>query len=131
MDSQIKVSDREFIEGYKVYFEQAKLGFIHGMQPATMSGFENIYRTYLDKHFNLTVWCSACVVDMMQRIARWYEQELINEEERREQELLATQAGMDNVTAFPQVLDEIKPAEEVRWAYVEPPSRKRGRPRKA
>lgn len=129
----IHTSDREFIEGYKVYFDQAKLGFIHGMQPATMSGFENIYRTYLDKNFNLTVWCSACVVDMMQRLARWWEQEQIKEEERREQELLATQAGMDNIkeVSTRHTLDivHVSVEPEFKWAYVDPP-RKRKRSRK-
>jgi len=117
----IHSSDREFIEGYKVFFEQAKLGFIHGMQPATMSNFENIYRTYLDKHFQLSVWCSACVVDMMQRLARWWEDQLIKEDTEKEQILLATSAGIDNVTVL---------ADTTTWAYVEPP-RRRGRRRKA
>jgi hypothetical protein len=64
--------DREFIEGHKVYFDQADLNFLHGMQPHVMLKFEMVYKAYLDPKFVLTTWCSACVVDMMQRLAHWY-----------------------------------------------------------
>jgi len=64
--------DREFIEGHKVYFDQAELNFLHGMQPHVMLKFEMLYKAYLDPKFILTTWCSACVVDMMQRLAHWY-----------------------------------------------------------
>jgi hypothetical protein len=64
--------DIVFIEGHKVYFDQADLDFLHGMQPHVMLKFELIYKTYVDPKFILTTWCSACVVDMMRRIAYWY-----------------------------------------------------------
>jgi len=69
----ISKADKEFIENYKVYLDQAKLGFLHGISPSVLQGFDAIYRTYLDRNFVLTGWCRACVVDMMQRIDYWYQ----------------------------------------------------------
>jgi len=123
--------DREFIEGHKVYFEQADLNFLHGMQPHVMLRFEMLYKAYLDPKFVLTTWCSACVVDMMQRLAHWY---------RNLQTLPHPEPSTgDDVpeTPFPDVLDAIKPTIQSinEWNQlrneIKLEKRKRGRPRKA
>ena len=68
----INPDDLEFIRTHEVYFEQARLDFLHGMQLHTRNRFEQIYKTYLDKNFVLTTWCSVCVVDMMKRLDAWW-----------------------------------------------------------
>lgn len=131
--------DREFIEGHKVYFEQADLNFLHGMQPHVMLRFEMLYKAYLDPKFVLTTWCSACVVDMMQRLAYWY---------RNLQPLPHPEPSTgDDVaeTPFPHVLDEIVPNDQNVWHtdyadrvirereardVMEVEKKKRGRPKK-
>lgn len=113
--------DRAFIEAHKVYFDQARLDFIHGMQPHVQLIFERIYRTYIDPKFILTTWCSACVIDMMRRLDHWYTnlQPLPHPE---------PSTGDDvSETPFPDVLDEIFPSVII----AEPEKKKRGRPRKA
>jgi len=85
-------TDRDFLKFNEVYFEQARLGFLHGMPPATLAHMEQLYKTYLDKNFILTTWCSACVVDMMVRLSRWWE--AVQQEEVETPSLL-TMAGLD------------------------------------
>jgi hypothetical protein len=87
----ISQTDREFLRFNAVYFEQARLGFLHGMPPATLIHMEHLYKSHLDKNFVLTTWCSACVVDMMVRLSRWWEG--IQQEE--ENVSLVTMAGLD------------------------------------
>lgn len=87
----IPQSDRDFLKFNEVYFEQARLGFLHGMPPATLAHMEHLYRSYLDKNFILTAWCSACVVDMMVRLSRWWE----GAQQEEENVSLLTMAGLD------------------------------------
>jgi hypothetical protein len=121
--------DREFIEGHKVYFEQADLNFLHGMQPHVMLRFEMLYKAYLDPKFVLTTWCSACVVDMMQRLAYWYRnlQPLEHPE---------PSTGDDVAFVFPDDLDktELEYRQSLPYDAMGEHSsikKKRGRPRKA
>jgi len=34
--------------------------------------YEHIYKLYLDPQFVLTKWCSSCVMEMLQRLYRYY-----------------------------------------------------------
>jgi hypothetical protein len=134
--------DREFIEGHKVYFEQADLNFLHGMQPHVMLRFEMLYKAYLDPKFVLTTWCSACVVDMMKRLAHWYRnlQPLPHPEPSTGDDV--AEYNMDNFT-----LDSVTTVDnstvyeqtDASFSYTHPDQlgtemsqvkRKRGRPRK-
>ena len=97
-------SDRDFLKHHGPYFEQARMGFLHGMPPSALPHMEHLYRTYLDKHFTLTTWCSSCVVDMMLRLSRWWEG--IQQEE--EAAALALQAAQDRANAITSAdMDEI------------------------
>ena len=73
----INPDDAEFIRRHTVYFEQARLDFLHGMQPEVRNRFELIYKRYRDPKFVLTTWCSACVVDMMKRLADWWQTSVV------------------------------------------------------
>ena len=97
-------SDRDFLKHHGPYFEQARMGFLHGMPPSALPHMEHLYRAHLDKNFTLTTWCSACVVDMMQRLSRWWEG--IQQEE--EAAALALQAAQDRANAITSAdMDEI------------------------
>ena len=114
----INPDDLEFIRTHEVYFEQARLDFLHGMQLHTRNRFEQIYKTYLDKNFVLTTWCSVCVVDMMKRLDAWWIGQKI-------QGIVAS--GMDHNK---ELLDTIIEAMNETNATPEP-KRGRGRPRKS
>lgn len=96
----ISQSDRDFLKFNGVYFEQARLGFLHGMPPATLAHMEHLYKTYLDKNFTLTAWCSSCVVDMMVRLSRWWE----GVQQEEESASLATLAGLDFLVDAPEAV---------------------------
>ena len=88
----INASDREFIESHKVYFEQARMKFLHGFAPGTMDRFYEIYKSYINPGYVLTPWCSECVIDMVARLGAWYAQV-------QDDEMIAVQAGADIVAA--------------------------------
>ena len=113
--------DLEYLQAHKVYFDQAKLNFIHGMQPHVRNHFEMLYKKYLDKGFILTTWCGQCVVDMMKRLATWYDQQT---ELKHPEPSTGDDVADDFV--FPDDLDKIEPKTEA----VPQPAKRRGRPRK-
>ena len=109
--------DIAFIEQHAVYFDQARLNFLHGLQPQTRNRFADIYRAYLDPGFILTEWCSQCVVDMMQRLDTSWQQNKPSEDSVVEPET--------HVFVFPDDLeDNTAPVNDP------PPAKKRGRPKK-
>jgi hypothetical protein len=117
--------DRDFLESHKVYFEQAKMNFLHGFSPWVMDRFNAIFVHYVQPGYVLTPWCPSCVVEMVQKLAAWYDG-IVDEE------LLAFSAGSDNVAAqfiFPDDLDTIPV--QVGESVVETPVKKKaGRPKK-
>ena len=118
--------DRDFLESHKVYFEQAKMNFLHGFSPWVMDRFNAIFVHYVQPGYVLTPWCPSCVVEMVQKLAAWYDG-IVDEE------LLAMSAGSDNVAAkfvFPDDLDTI-PVQVGESVVDTPVKRKAGRPKKS
>jgi hypothetical protein len=103
----INETDLQYLRAHKVYFEQAKMNFLHGFNAHMMDTFHQIFQRYLQPGYILTPWCSSCVLDMVQRLGDWYE--TVEDE-------LATiaGAGADNVAAFtfPDDLDTIAPVQQ-------------------
>jgi hypothetical protein len=103
----INETDLQYLRAHKVYFEQAKMNFLHGFNAHMMDTFHQIFQRYLQPGYVLTPWCSSCVLDMVQRLGDWYE--TVEDE-------LATiaSAGADNVAAFtfPDDLDNIAPVQQ-------------------
>ena len=103
----INETDLQYLRAHKVYFEQAKMNFLHGFNAHMMDTFHQIFQRYLQPGYVLTPWCSSCVLDMVQRLGDWYE--TVEDE-------LATiaGAGADNVAAFtfPDDLDKIEPVQQ-------------------
>jgi hypothetical protein len=127
----INPTDRDFIESHKVYFDQARMKFLHGFAPGTMDRFYDIYRRYINAGYILTPWCSECVIDMVTRLGVWYN-------DLRDQELLSIRAGADTVAnsaslwpeaidTVPVIIDEEKSAGH---SLDAPEKRGKGRPKK-
>lgn len=117
--THINPDDVEFIRTHAVYFEQARLDFLHGLQPHVRNQFEMIYKAYIDRNFVLTTWCSACVVDMMRRLDTWWTlhsvQQIIN-------------SGLDYTPLTDVIMEAINETNETPQPE---PKRGRGRPRKS
>ena len=113
----INPADRNFIESHKVYFDQARMKFLHGFAPGTMDRFYDIYRRYINSGYILTPWCSECVIDMVTRLGAWYNDLRDQEENAKgsrhytDQELLSIQAGADTVanraSLWPEEIDTV------------------------
>jgi hypothetical protein len=117
--------DKEFLYAHKVYFEQAKMKFLHGFSPWVMDRFNAIFVKYVQPGYVLTPWCSECVIDMVTKLGAWYDG-------IREDELLAISAGSDNVAAqfaFPNDLDTIT-VQRGDTVMDAPVRKKAGRPKK-
>ena len=140
----INPADRDFIELNKVYFEQAKMKFLHGFAQGTMDRFYDIYRRYINAGYILTPWCSECVIDMVTRLGVWYndirDQELIAQGAKHytDQELLSVQAGADTVanstSLWPEEIDTkpviIEEEKSAGHSLNAPVKRGKGRPKK-
>lgn len=104
----INDADLAYLRGHKVYFEQARLDFLHGFNAHIMDTFHQIFMRYIQPGYVLTPWCSSCVLDMVKRLGEWYD--------TIEDELAVTQmAGADNVAGsftFPNDLDAIEPVQQ-------------------
>ncbi len=117
--------DRDFLESHKVYFEQAKMNFLHGFSPYVMDRFNAIFVKYVQPGYILTPWCPSCVVEMVQKLAAWYDGVI-------DEESLAFSAGSDNVAAtfvFPDDLDTIT-VQRGDTVMDAPIKKKAGRPKK-
>lgn len=102
----INDTDLAYLRMHKVYFEQAKMDFLHGFNAHMMDTFHQIFQRYLQPGYILTPWCSSCVLDMVKRLGDWYE--TIEDEMA-----LSMQAGASNVAfTFPDDLDTIAPVQQ-------------------
>lgn len=62
-----------FLEQNIINFERVKLGFITNLSPELLDKYASIYRTNIDPHYDITPWCSSCVMAMMERLIKIYE----------------------------------------------------------
>jgi hypothetical protein len=117
--------DREFLQSHKVYFEQAKMKFLHGFSPWVMDRFNAIFVKYVQPGYVLTPWCSECVIDMVTKLGAWYDG-------IRDKEMLSLQAFARSDAAqfvFPDDLDTIT-VQRGDTVMDAPVRKKAGRPKK-
>ena len=127
----INQTDRDFIESNTVYFQQAKMKFLHGFAPGTMDRFYEIYKRHINPGYVLTPWCSECVIDMVTRLGEWYT-------DMKDQELITIRAGADTVAnvafLFPEEIDTvpviIEEEKSAGHSLDAPEKRGKGRPKK-
>lgn len=106
-------SEKDFIQANIINFESVKLGFTRNIPHDVLAEYERLYRAYLDPHFALTYYCSACVFDMIQRLSIYYDSLITLTQE--------------DVFTFPDDLATIQPEE----GAVSDLPKKRGRKPKA
>ncbi len=97
MDLQLTV-DLAYLEKNKSHFLTASVDYVR-LDSGTATEFENIYKRNINPRFILTKWCSACILDMVRELAKFYEttknshsdslpsQEKISERETRKRAL--------------------------------------------
>lgn len=69
----MNIEDIKFLEDNIENFNTLELGYVKNIPIEKMIRYENIYKSYVDKHFILTYWCKHCVMDMLTRLKRFYD----------------------------------------------------------
>jgi hypothetical protein len=64
---------KDFLVEHINNWETTQSGYMRNVDMPILKMYEHIYRTYLDKNFVLTHWCSQCKMDMVSRLYRHYE----------------------------------------------------------
>jgi hypothetical protein len=67
---------RQYLKEHYNNFETAQSGFLRNLDLSIMKMYEQIYRTYIDPNFILTIWCGNCRMDMVLRLYKHYEKVL-------------------------------------------------------
>ncbi len=81
-----------FLAQNEINFETTKLGFIRNLSPELLDQYANIYRAYIDPHYVITPWCSSCVMAMMERLMRIYDEQKAKQKVEQAQETLQNQS---------------------------------------
>lgn len=63
----------QFIQDHIINFETTKLGYARNIGHDVLAEYERLYRRYVDSSFILTYWCGSCVLEMLERLMRYYE----------------------------------------------------------
>ena len=66
----------DFLKTQKHHFETVKDGWLQNVDQLPM--LEHIYHLYIDRGFTATTWCKSCIVNMMIRLSRIFDNETIN-----------------------------------------------------
>lgn len=69
----MREQDIKFIQDNIINFETVALGFTRNMEHSVLNEYSEIYKRSLDPSFVLNAWCGACLMDMLIRLKRHYE----------------------------------------------------------
>lgn len=72
----MELAHRQFLDEHYNNYETAKSGYVRNLDLSIMKMYEQIYRTYIDPNFILTIWCGNCRMDMVLRLYAYYEKAL-------------------------------------------------------
>lgn len=64
---------KDFLVEHYNNWETIQSGYMRNVDMTILRMYEHIYKTYLDRNFVLTHWCSECKMDMVKRIYKLYE----------------------------------------------------------
>lgn len=68
----MKQEHRHFLEEHIGNYHTVQNGYVRNLDIELLNMYEHIYRLNLDEQFVLTKWCSSCVMDMVERLYRYY-----------------------------------------------------------
>ena len=69
----MELKHREFLKEHYHNYETALSGYLRNLDLPVLKMYEDIYRTYIDAGFILTIWCAFCRMDMILRLYKHYE----------------------------------------------------------
>ena len=69
----MELKHKEFLKEYYHNYETALSGYLRNLDLHVLKMYEEIYRTYIDAGFILTIWCAFCRMDMILRLYKHYE----------------------------------------------------------
>lgn len=69
----MELEHREFLKEHYNNYKTAVSGFIRDIDASILRKYEDIYKTYVDAGFILTIWCGGCRMDLILRLYRYYE----------------------------------------------------------
>lgn len=110
---------KDFLIEHINNWETTQSGYMRNVDMPILKMYEHIYRTYLDRNFVLTHWCSQCKMDMVKRLYTYYESLPIENLEH------LVELTNDNFEE-----DTIEPKIEYKGIEVIVKPKKRGRPAK-
>ena len=68
----MKQEHKDYLEEHIGNFHTVQNGYVRNLDIQLLNMYEHIYKLYLDPQFVLTKWCSSCVMEMLQRLYRYY-----------------------------------------------------------
>lgn len=68
----MELEHKEFLKEHYNNYETAQSGYVRNLDLPILRKYENIYKTYIDNGFVLTIWCGACRMDMIMRLYTYY-----------------------------------------------------------
>jgi 5'-deoxynucleotidase YfbR-like HD superfamily hydrolase len=89
----------QFIKDNIINFESVKLGFTRNIPFPVLEKYEEIYRKYLDSQFTLTYWCGECVFDMLKRLIKYYESQVITVQATQESKVETLQEKSEQLVS--------------------------------
>ena len=64
----MKQEHKDYLEEHISNWHTIENGYIRNIDIKILNMYEHIYRMYIDGQFQLTAWCSSCVMDMIYRL---------------------------------------------------------------
>ena len=114
----------QFVKDNIINFESVKLGFTRNIPFGVLEKYEELYRKYLDPQFSLTYWCGECVFDMLKRLIKYYESQVVTVQNTPESKVKVLQETNEEKI----VIDSTSNGSTE--LPIEQPKKKRGRPKK-
>ena len=68
----MKQEHKDYLEEHINNWHTVENGYVRNIDINILNMYQHIYRENLDAQFQLTAWCSSCVMDMIYRLYKYY-----------------------------------------------------------